>query len=234
MQMVIVDDQPVLGEMLAKHVRDVAKAAGIDNVQITLFQNAEELLEDDNTYQMYLLDIELGKMSGIELGRRLRQQRIASPILFVSFYDDYVWETFLVGPNAYIRKDHMKEDLERNLTPLLYEFSGKKSVMLQCGSDRIKVYPEDIIYLQSVEHYIRIFETDCDKRRVLLRCRLGELEEQLLEHDFLRVHQRYLVNLRFCGGITKNEIQLTDGTVLPVSRRYKKRLQIAINRYLLR
>lgn len=233
MQIVIVDDDPVMGKQLAEHTERLAKANGIEDIQITYLENGEKLLEDDKIYQMYFLDIELEGMNGIELAKRLRQQKIFSPFVFVSSYDKYVWEIFPAGPQAYIRKGHMQEDMASNLPVLFYEFSRKKKCMLlKCGSEKIKIYPDEIIYFQSVEHYIKIIDVDCEAGPVLLRSKMSAVEKQLIEYDFFRIHERYLVNIKYIKKLNRNELLLMDGTILPVSRKYKKSLQISIHRWM--
>jgi two-component system LytT family response regulator len=46
-------------------------------------------------------------------------------------------------------------------------------------------------------------------------------EEILSEHDFVRIHQSYLVNPKYIVGVQNNQVKLTNGDALEVSRRKK-------------
>ena len=45
-----------------------------------------------------------------------------------------------------------------------------------------------------------------------------EIAEQISEHDFIKPHRSYLVNYKFISIIKKNELELTDGSCVPISR----------------
>jgi two-component system, LytTR family, response regulator len=54
---------------------------------------------------------------------------------------------------------------------------------------------------------------------------MGEYEELLKDHGFMRIHKSYIVNLfkveRFIKG-RGGELELSDGIVLPLSRERKQ------------
>lgn len=63
-----------------------------------------------------------------------------------------------------------------------------------------------------------------------MRATLQQLERQLLECDFVRIHRAYMVGLRHVrelrssdGGNTTS-VRLRDGTELPVGRTYRDAL----------
>lgn len=66
----------------------------------------------------------------------------------------------------------------------------------------------------------------------MLRSKMSAIEKQLIEYDFFRIHERYLVNIKYIKKLNRNELLLMDGTILPVSRKYKKSLQISIHRWM--
>ncbi|WP_162793590.1 LytR/AlgR family response regulator transcription factor [Runella rosea] len=58
-----------------------------------------------------------------------------------------------------------------------------------------------------------------DGQKLLVSKCLEQLELRLPPSQFLRIHKRYLINLRFVESIFPKQIKLTDGKVYAVARR---------------
>ena len=57
------------------------------------------------------------------------------------------------------------------------------------------------------------------------------MEEELARHHFLRIHKSYLVNQRYIEEVGRQELRLTDGTILEMGRDRRKALIQEIYRY---
>jgi FixJ family two-component response regulator len=103
-----VDDDP---GFLASVVR-LLRASGLE---VKAFSSAEALQEDDDlsASSCFLLDIQLGGMSGIELSQVLRQQGTSAPIVFMTGNDSpAIHRTAMEqGCFAYLRKPFGEDDL---------------------------------------------------------------------------------------------------------------------------
>ena len=60
---------------------------------------------------------------------------------------------------------------------------------------------------------------------IKVRMTLGEIESRIKEEGFFKCHRSYLVNIKWIASYGQNEIQLEDGTKLPMSRGKIKELQ---------
>lgn len=81
-------------------------------IDIHLFSSAEEFLfeyEEDKGYQILLLDIEMGKMDGVTMAKKLRETNDSAQIIFVTGYSDYFAEGYEVSALHYLMKP-VKED----------------------------------------------------------------------------------------------------------------------------
>ncbi len=58
-----------------------------------------------------------------------------------------------------------------------------------------------------------------DGRRLLVSKCLEHLASRLPGQQFIRIHKRYFINLRFVESIFHKQIRLTDGNVYTVARR---------------
>ena len=90
------------------------------------------------------------------------------------------------------------------------------------GAGRLHSLPlENVLYFQSRDHIIHVFFADDNSRRI--RKKISILE-QALPARFFRIHKSFIVSLPEVqrliakrGG--KYRVELSDGTLLPVSRR---------------
>ena len=56
------------------------------------------------------------------------------------------------------------------------------------------------------------------------RANMADLEERLADFGFLRVHVSYLVNAKYIVGWFKDEVELSNGDKVPLSRAQKKKI----------
>ena len=129
MRAILVDDEPL---MLRSFMRC---SAGIPEIQvIAQFEDPESALvfAQENPFELALLDIQLPRMSGIELAVKLRELYPALLVVFISAYDEYVRDSNAIGGDDYIVKPYKKETLEHMVKKLvLLSKRQQKEIYLQ-------------------------------------------------------------------------------------------------------
>ena len=91
-----------------------------------------------------------------------------------------------------------------------------------------KIYVKDIIYLEAQNQNVSIVTT---KETYSVRYNISDFEKELKEDNFFRIHRGYLISLAAVKSVGKNELTLSDNTVLPVSRTKEKGLKEALFQY---
>ena len=82
-----------------------------------------------------------------------------------------------------VKKAEENNGLQReSLRPHLFVYADKKQV---------KIYPDEIIYVESEKDYLRIV---LGEKSMVIRQTMREFEKQLLSNSFIRVHRSFLVN----------------------------------------
>ena len=78
------------------------------------FESAEEALQyaRDNPIDLAFLDVEMPIVNGIELARQLQKLRTDIMIVFISAYDNYLWDFNQVGGDYYILKPYNEKVLK--------------------------------------------------------------------------------------------------------------------------
>ena len=88
---------------------------------------------------------------------------------------------------------------------------------------RVKVPVDDIIYVQSMGEYIKIFRRS-DAMPLITLYGIARLASELPEGQFVRIHRSYIVARNSIEKTSRSEVVLTGGTTLPVSATYKDNL----------
>lgn len=129
MRAIIVDDEPLMCKRFVRLSRD------IPDLHITgQFESGQEALAfaKENRFEAAFLDVEMPVINGIQLAEALRQIDPDVLIIFVSAYDEYVWDFNQIGGDYYILKPYQKETLEMMMERLrLLLHRQKKEIYIQ-------------------------------------------------------------------------------------------------------
>lgn len=228
LKIAICDDDATFAKQLGSAVGEAVFARG--EYEITYFESGRALLEQVEAGQFFcqllLLDIHMDAVSGVEAARWLRSRKIDVDIIFVTVSKEHVYECYTYKAFAYLLKPlsmpRLKQELNRYLDEI-EEKPGFMNVMIRGCEHRL---PLD---------RIRYFESDVRKIRIHLPDeilefygKLDQLEEVLLEQEFVRCHQSYLVNKRYVTAVKRSGMELGK-EVIPISRRYWEILKGAEN-----
>ena len=194
--------------------------------QIETFSNAlalQAVIAQGQTFDIYFLDIDMPKLDGISLGKTIRLRESDTYIIFVSSKEGMVFETFGVKPFQFIRKGNLDKDFQTVMSALdqeLKQEQKEKDFVLESGTLSYRFPVRKTVYIEAEGKYLNIYQTD---DTFYVRYQISVLEEQLKEHNFLRIHKSYLVNPRYIYLMEPSWAVLEGGKRLPVSRhRYKE------------
>ncbi len=216
-QIGICDDDAAQLASLARMTEAWAAKAG-HSCHVRSFPSAESFLfawEDDNAYDILLLDVEMPGLSGIDLAKRIRQQGARPEILFITSHFEFIAEGYEVEALHYLMKpvggDKLMEVLDRAAARRAVE---PPSLVITCEGELVKLYETEILYVEASLHYITIYTRD---RVYTIKESLSAFARRLSD-GFYRCHRSYLVSLGEIVRISRREITLENGKVLPLSR----------------
>jgi len=236
MRIAVCDDEQVQRELLNKYLLEWGKEHGII-VHTSLFPSGESFLfswEEDKQYDLLILDIEMGKVNGVELAEKIRREDEELPILFVTGYDDYMAQGYEVSALHYLLKPVDKGKFYTVLDKLLRQkkrHSGEEKLFFRGKEGMLLSVPvSKIWYIEAYSHNCVLYT---DAQEHVLKMSISEAETLLADKDeIIRCHRSYLVNLQHIAAIIKNEIILDNQKRLPISRNLHKEVTAAfINAY---
>ena len=225
MRIAICDDEILQLELLKHYVEKWANEEGV-NPSIELFQSAEafhfEWLEDFS-YDIILLDIQMAKLSGIELAKLIREKDEHIQIIFVTAISDYIGEGYDVDAINYLVKPISEEKLKECLNKAINKKEIQpKSILIEIDGGVHRIYEDSIMYLEIRGHDLFIYQED---KIISIRKPLSEMEDLLSRDEFIKPHRSYLVALKYIKYIDSKKITLKNRTTIPISRGNSKEVQ---------
>lgn len=217
----ICDDEVSVLDVIAGATRNAFSGQGV-RAEIESFSSVSALEKamESKTYDLLLLDIELPKEDGIHFGKRLGKMSHAPDIVFVSSREDRMYDAFAVHPFGFVRKSHFLKDIVEVVQAYIADRGQEnaKFLLLQVRGQTMSLPISGIRYIEGSRKNQLVY-LDGQEEPLQVTLSMKKLEEDLASRGFLRVHSGYLVNYRYIRSLGTSEITLTDGNIVPVSRR---------------
>ncbi|WP_106496507.1 LytR/AlgR family response regulator transcription factor [Lentibacillus sp. Marseille-P4043] len=182
------------------------------------------------------LDVEMPKISGMEVAKSLRELKKVPYIIFATAYPQFAAEAFRLEAVDYLLKPYDEAQLEQAIDRIKVKFLpsfpvdnsifGKLAIETEGEIDYL--FPKEILYIYREEKFSKIITK---KEEFQVKITLKELESRLTPYNFFRIHKSYLVNLNYVSRLIPwfngaFHLELEDREEkLAVSRNYVKELR---------
>jgi two-component system LytT family response regulator len=219
MKILIVDDEQLASSRLQRLLEELKYQ------DITVFNDTDDVIEDlkSNSYDLVFLDIQMPKITGIELANIVLEYNPKSFIIFQTAYSEYALDAFKVGGFDYLLKPVSTETLSNSIEKVkkylstnVNEITNKK-IMGKSGSKIYLIELDDIYYIQADLDEIIIRIKDAD---IYVRKKIGHMQKQLEGKNFFRIHRSIIVNvdkIKSMESIEQSKLQISfddiDNTV---------------------
>lgn len=223
----VCDDVASVCNELKTMIMDMKNDLICKEITIDTFYSGEALIDnikEENLYDLIFLDIELGKINGVEVGHIIRKQMedYVTKIIYISSKDIYDRQLFDVQPLHFLKKpiDSKKvfDDIQLSM-----KISEKENRNFEFKSFRntIKVPYRDILYFESRGRKVFLVGT---KNNYTFYGNIKDLEE-VLPKFFIHPNRSYFVNYEFVTCFKFEELIMTDGNIIPISRNKRKEIR---------
>ena len=196
------------------------------NAEVKTFSSGRELIEYEYGGQysdIYILDIIMPDMNGIQLGKAIRQKNPEAFIIFLTTSKDYALESYSVKAFSYLIKPAVREAVEAELADCFSRISKPpERFVLKCSTGTVSVSAEDIVYIEYYNHRM-IYRLAGGKvlESVYFRETFDSMIGNFIKNgSFIKSSASYLVNMKHIKNVNNVGFTMSDGTLLTVTRRY--------------
>jgi DNA-binding LytR/AlgR family response regulator len=221
----IIDDEPLAAGLLESYARKTPflELRGTYHNAITAMKDLRE-----EPVQLLFLDIQMPELSGIELAKILPKY---TKIIFTTAFSQYAIEGYKVNAIDYLLKPISYQDFVSSTNKVLeyYEslsrqetYARDRFMYVKSEYKLVRIMLDDILYVEGLKDYIRIFLKSGERIMSLLS--MKKLEETLPQPEFLRIHRSYIVHMTEVRSIDRFRIVFGD-EFLPISDNYKQSVQ---------
>lgn len=232
MQIALCDDDIFCRTHVLKLLNEYI-TAGNHNISVTVFEHAEDLLEDAlkiGGYDIYLLDVMMPDTDGIQLGLALREAGLDGKILYLTSSEEYALDAFRAKASNYILKPAKKETLFPALDELLRWISTRtqKSILVKTKDNSIKLPYNSILYANTNKRAIAFhLINDQVIESSSIRISFTEAVQELLQDScFVLCGASMIVNLRHITAVESEALVFKNGTSVYISKRISKEIRM--------
>ena len=185
---------------------------------------------EDKSCDLLLLDVQMKQMDGMELAKKIRTVDKSIPIIFITGFTDYMAQGYEVHAFHYLLKPVTQEKLNEVLSHVVQSLTKQRaSLLLNTEGEITRIYIDEIRYIEVFSHTVNIHVKD---QELTFRMNLNELEKQLPQNTFFRIHRSCLVNLAYIQKLNRTSVLLETGEVLTLSRRLYHEASQALIQYI--
>ena len=199
------------------------------NIEISSFTKASDLFAANKKilFDVAILDIEMKAPNGYEIAQKLVEQESAPIIIFLTNSTAYAIRGYGIA-FRYLTKPIEYGALNKALDAAVCEAKANSFSFTADGISHI-VRMKDIYYFEVFNHHTILHTMD---QEYTFRATLKEIVTDLPSGYFGSPHQSYIVNFMHVKTAMAGELHLTNGAVVPVSRRRQQEFEDQLHGYL--
>lgn len=180
------------------------------------------LMVNNEPADILILDIDMPKVSGLELAERLRTENKDLIIIFLSNHEEFVFKAIEFQPFRYIRKTHLKTEMPLAIRSAVkvIEANRDKQIILNSDDGEMKVIISEIMYFEA------------DKRKTIIHLNnnvnlvvnknITEVFESMKSNKFIMIHRSCAVNADYVKSVKNDIAVLKNSESLIISRHKSK------------
>ena len=217
LRLAICDDEPMDCALVAQMSREILGAEGVE-AELSAYPSAAELLRAiraGRAFHIFLLDVMMEGMDGMELAAALRAGHEDAAIIFISSNREMALRGYEVAAARYLAKPLDREKLREALLYCCADHARRRALALPTAEGQTRVDPSAIVYVEAWERGVRL---DLGGEKLEAKIPISQIAAMLPEGQFAYCHRTLLVNLACVRHVRYCELELKNGERLPISK----------------
>ena len=223
LRIAVCDDRKEDRDIMCRYVQEFCRERMLQ-AEIKVFDHPDNLISECEKLRphIYILDIVMPMVNGIQAARELRWNQPDAQIIFATSEESFALESFDVNPVNYILKPVKKEKLFEALDLAMRRIHQEEenTVTIKVKGGYRTLHLEDIMYLDYRNHVVsyHLLSGETISTSTL---RIGFAEYLIQNHEednIVLCHESVAVNIRSIDKLTKTELMVRNREILPVAK----------------
>ncbi len=230
----IVDDEPLARELIRAHVEKLENFEIVDQCGDAM--KALNVLREKQV-DLIFMDIQMPQITGIDFLKTLKHP---PKVIITTAYREYALEGFELDVVDYLLKPITFERFLKSVNKYYQITQDEVQLITNSAADRlkdesfiyikenkkvVKIHLSEIRYIEGLSEYVQIYT---EKRKIITKTSMVQMEEKLPTDSFLRIHKSFIVSIGKIEAFTANTIEI-QGKELPIGRSFKNGVLSALN-----
>ncbi len=222
----MLDQLELTATLIKKYVDEKNLGAAI----ITFIHPDKMLSAAEKTqFHIYLLDIVMPMVTGIELGIELRRMDRDAQIIYVTTAPEFALESFAVNPLGYLVKPIEKEKLFE-LLDLAFSRTGtsdQATIAVKTKEGLRVLNASSIVYCERLKNTVCFALSSGEKvESRTIRTKFTDFIAPLIESgQFIQPHVSFIVNMDRVERLTDREFVMRGGEIVPITSKYSAQMR---------
>jgi len=219
----LVDDEPLARDVIRRYIQQVPtlhlEAECTNAIEAFAFLQQQ-------TVDLIFLDIRMPQLNGNDFLKTLKN---SPKVIFTTAYQEYALEGYELDVVDYLMKpipfDRFLKAVNKSFqlvgtkpeTPVNNEKKNESFVYFRADRKMIKVMLKDILYIESMKDYIKVFTQN---GTIITKQSISSVEAMLPEYQFIRTHRSFIVSISHIQSFTAELIEI-EKTEIPVGKLFR-------------
>lgn len=188
-------------------------------------------IQEKKYFDLILTDIEMPDIDGMTLASYIKKYLPNTLIIFITSHLKYAIDAFELSIFRYVPKANLNKRLEHALEDaiMMIQLQSKKCYIINTPRRMEKILYKDILYIQrNGKNSLFTLSTGT---KTQIRKSLNQVFSEIDSNDFIFIDRGTIVNLAHILRLKDSTIQLSNGTLLPVSHTRLKSIKGSLNSF---
>ena len=215
MKIAICDDNIDFINTLSKLIKDYFFDKQLD-VDLCTFHSGEELLNEEEIFDIVFLDVEMGSINGIQVAEALKKRNSHTVIFIVTAHNQYLDVAMDLNVFRYLDKPIVENRLYKGLDKALEFINSEVLTIVSEDKGIFKVALNEIMYIEVYRRNTKIVTT---KETITTKLPLKYFKDKMTDLSFVIPHNSYIVNLNFVDRFERMSLTMRDGKVISIAQK---------------
>ena len=221
LRIAVCDDQPRELEIIGKYITEYLGTYTLE-AETKEFSHPDALLTtiEVENFHLYILDIVMPMLNGLELGKEIRRLDREAQIIYATTEPQFALQAYAASPINYLVKPINKEQLFDTLTLAISKVDLAEQTFTFKTADSLRVIKLSEIVCCEYRNHAVIFNLKNGEEllsRTVRESFLKYCAPILRDSHFLQCHSSFIVNMRRVERFAKDSFVLYGEKVVPIA-----------------